>query len=250
MAVSEKLRKTLEKRKKAIAEKGQGFGYITFKPGKKCVRFLPPGDDEDFAIEVETFFLGEGIGSFVSPASFGLPCAAMDMYTELKKSKEEDDNKIAATFKPKKIYLSPVLESTDEKGKTWNPDETLAKLTGGMYSELIDWMLDEDYGDFTDEKNGYIVKINRTGSGQFDTEYKLMKLSEMKLPKKLKGKTFNPEEMVKKILPTYEDTQEKINKFLGIEEDDEPKKKKKKGSKEKEKSSSKDKKKKKKNRDL
>lgn len=238
MAVSEKLRKKLEKRKKQIAEKGKGFGYVTFKEGKEVIRFLNPGDDEDFAIEVELFFLSTEVGSFISPASFGLPCAAMDMYMELKKSKDEDDNEIATKIKPKKIWLSPIIKAKDTKGKTWEEEPTLAKLTGGMYSELIDWMLDEDYGDFTDDKKGYPVKVNRTGTTQFDTEYKLMKLDSQPVPKKLKGQIFNPEEMVKKILPTYEETEEKINQFLGVkgDDDDELKKKKKKGSKDKDKS--------------
>src|ERR1700743_1667228 len=122
MAVSEKLRKKLEKRKQQIADKGKGFGYVTFKEGKKIIRFLNPGDDEDFAVEVELFFLGNDIGSFVSPASFGMPCAAMDMYNELKKSKDEEDNSTAARFKPKKAYFSPIIEAKDEKGKQWEEE--------------------------------------------------------------------------------------------------------------------------------
>lgn len=230
MAITEKLRKKLEKRKQQLADKGKGFGYVTFKEGKKTVRFLNPGDDEDFAVEVILFFFGKEIGGFVSPASFGQPCAAWDAYHELKKSKDEDDNAIAATFKPRKKYFSPIITYKDEKGKEIDEEvgETLALLAGTQYAELIDWMLDEDYGDFTDPVNGYPVKVKRTGAGQFDTVYTQMKLDNSKLPKKYRG-VYNPEEMVKKIIPTFEETEEKLNEFLGIDGAD--KKKKKKGSK-------------------
>lgn len=217
MAVSEKLRKKLEKRKQQIAEKGKGFGYQTFKVGKRAFRPLNPGDDEDFAVEVTMFFFGKDIGGFISPASFGKPCAAMETYNELKKSKEEDDQTIAASFKPRKKFMSPSLFFKDESGKEIDEElgQDLALLTGQQYSELIDWMLDDDYGDFTDPIDGYAIKVTRTGEGQFDTVYMQKKLKNSKLPKKYRG-VYNPEECVKKIIPTYEKTEEMLNEFLGI----------------------------------
>lgn len=239
MAVSEKLRKKLEKRKQQINDKGKGFGYEVFKEGKKVIRALPVGDDEDFAMEVEMFYLGKDIGSFISPRTFGDACAVYDAYEELRKSKDEDDNTTAATFKPKKMNLMAGLVAKDERGKVWDDEKgaTLIKITGGMASELIDWMLDEDAGDFTDAKEGYPIKVKRTGSGQFDTEYTLIKLDKQKLPK-IYNKVYNLEKMIKAIIPTFEQTEEFLNQFLGGGVDEDKPKKKKKGSKDKDKKSS------------
>ncbi len=244
MAVNEKLRKKLEKRKQQLADKGKGMGYESFKEGKKAIRIVNMGDDEDFAIEVTHFYLSKELGGFICPSTFGDPSPAMDAYDMLKKSKDEDDQKLASDFKPRKMYLTGGLVSKDQSGKEWDFDKgtdkkykgvTLIKITGGMYSELIEWMLDEDAGDFTDSKEGYPIKITRVGSGQFDTEYTLLALKPEKcgkIPKEILKHTFNLEEMVKAIIPTAEQIEEKMNSFLGgsmdDDDDDEPKKKKKK----------------------
>lgn len=242
MAVSEKLKKKLLKRKEAIKNSGGGLkGVILFQEGKKRVRFLPVGE-EDFAVEAKTFYLGNDIKGVISPATFGLPCGINETYEKFRKG-DESEQELAATFKPGKKFYSPALAYKDEKGKEIDDrGAQLANLTNGMYNELIDWMLDDDYGDFTDAKTGYDVKVKREGKTKTDTEYSLMKMNSSKLDKKY-NKIYNPEEMLKAILPTYEETQQKMAQFLGLEvedlfskkkkkkkssEDDEPKKKKKK----------------------
>lgn len=243
MAVNEKLRKKLEKRKQQLADKGKGMGYEQFKEGKKTMRIVQVGEDNDFAIEVEHFYLSKELGGYISPRTFGGVDPGYDAYDRLKKSKDEGDQSVAATFKPRKMYLTAGLISKDSSGKEWDFDKgldkkykgvTLIKITGGMYSELIEWMLDEDAGDFTDQKEGYAIKVTRVGTGQFDTEYTLMSLAGKKIgviPKEILKHQFDLEEMVKAITPTEEQIQEKIDSFLGAsmdDDDDEPKKKKKK----------------------
>lgn len=249
MAITEKLRKKLEKRKAEIKNSGGGAkGLILFPEGKKRIRLLPVGDDEDFALETTQFYLGADIKGVISPATFGEPCAIMEMYNELKKSKDDDDKELADTFKPRKRFLSPAIVYTDDKGKQIDDrGEQLALLTNGLYNELIDWMLDEDYGDFTDPKTGYDVVVKREGKGQNDTEYSLLKKPESKLDKKYAKKgPYDIEKMVRDIMPSYEETQNYINQFLGLDPDDEkPKKKKKKGDKGKDSDGKKKKKKKK-----
>lgn len=242
MAITEKMRKKLEKRKKEIADRSSGgFNFISFKEGKTRVRILPGKPDEDFAMEVTQFWFGDKIKGMVSPATFGLPCAATEMYEELRKG-DDGDKDIAKSFAPRTKIMAPMIKYKDEKGKEVDTDTGVKPgiLTGGQYTELVEWMLDEDYGDFTDEKEGYDIKIIRTGKGKTDTEYKQMKMPNSKLAKEYRGKVYDIEKMIKDLLPSYEKTQEMINEFLGIanDEDDKPKKKKKKGSKDK---SSKDK---------
>ena len=223
MAISEKLRKKLEKRKAALKSGGGGLkGLIIFPEGKRRVRFLPVGNDEDFAMEVKQYYLGQEIKGVLSPDTVGLPCAITEVYEALRTSKDEDDKELAATFKPSKKNLSPAIAYKDEKGKEIDErGAQLAVLTTGMYSTLIDWMTDDDYGDFTDPKEGYDVKVKREGKTKTDTEYNMLKMNSSKLPKEYKG-PYNIEEMVKAIMPTYEETQEKIAQFLGVSISDLP----------------------------
>lgn len=237
MALSAKLRKKMEQRKKEMESKGGGMkGLVSFKEGKTRIRFLPVGDN-DFAFMATQFYLGKEIGGFISPATFGEPCAVYEAYTKLNKSSDDDDRELAKSFRPREKPLAPIIKYKDEKGKEVDTEKgvALAILTQDNYTELIDWMLDEDdYGDFTDPKTGYDVKINRTGSGQYDTKYKLMKCDSSKLPKEFAGKTYDAEEMVRKLVISYEETEAFRDRFLGgsvDDDDDEPKKKKKKKSK-------------------
>lgn len=249
MAVSEKLRKRLEKRKKDI-KSGGNYDTIIFPADTTTrIRILNPGDDEDFAEEATTFFLGKDIGTVISPATYGEPCAIMEMYNDLKKG-DEDDKELADTFKPSRGFFAPAIKYNDEKGKEVNTDlgVKLAKLPKGVYDTLIDLVLDDENGEFFDKKDGYDLKIKREGSGRMDTKYTVIPCKNTPTPKKFNG-VYNPIEMIKKLIPTFEETEEKIAEFLNLgKSDDEPKKKKKKSSKED--TSTKKKKKKKKTSDM
>lgn len=236
MAITEKMRKKLEKRKKELADRSSGgFNFISFKEGKTRMRVLPGKPDDDFAIEVIQFWFGEKLKGMISPATFGKPCAAMEMYEELRKG-DDDDKELAASFKPRTKWMAPMIKYKDDKGKEIDKEvgEKPGILTNDMYTEMIEWMLDEDYGDFSDAKDGYDIKVVRAGKGKNDTTYSLMKMPNTKLPKEYR-KVYDIEKMISDLLPSYEKTKETINEFLGVsdDEDDEPKKKKKKGSKDK-----------------
>lgn len=228
MALSEKFKKKMEKRKKAVSSKGGGSkGLIFFKDGKTRIRILNCGDDSDFGVEVTLFYLGKEINNVVSPATFGEPCAIMDRYNELKKG-DDDDKELADTFKPRRRFYAPAIKFKDDKGKDYDDQvgAALAPLTNGCYTDMIDLMLDDENGDFTDPKNGYDVKIIKEGTG-LETTYGVTPCKPTKLPKQFLKKTFDPEEMVKAMIPSFEETESMIAEFLG-----EGKKKKKKSSKE------------------
>lgn len=213
------MKKKLEKRKKDIASNnGGGFKYFTFKEGKTRIRLLPVPSEMEFGVEATFFFPNQTLGSMISPATFGEPCALMEAYERLKNSKDEDDKASAKLVQPKKRYFVMACKFKDEKGTQVDMETgaKLAMLTGQAYQDLIDLYLDEDEaGDMTDPINGYDVKISRTGSGQFDTEYSVLKCKNTKRPIQFKGKTFNPQEEVKKICATYEETQDFCEKILG-----------------------------------
>lgn len=231
MSVSPKMRKILQKRQAEMAKKGGGkFKFVTFKEGKTRMRILPVPADTEFGVEATYFFPNPTIGSVISPATFGEPCALMEAYEKLKKSKDKDD-KILKMLQPKRRYFVMGCKFLDEKGEKVDT-ETGAKLfmlTNQIYQDIIDLYLDEDEaGDMTDPLKGYDLKIKRTGSGQFDTEYSVIKCNPTRRPIQFKGQVFNPAEELKKVVSTYEETQEVLSQIMGstdIDDEGTPKKK-------------------------
>lgn len=232
------LKDRMAKKKEELKKIGGGGGIIFLKPGTKRVRVLPTGDENDFVMEVTQFYLGGEIKGVFSPATFGKPCAIMEAYEELKKSDDPDDKELAKKFVPKKKYLMPVIVYKDTKGKELDTDNSgkLVQLTKGLYEDIIDLYLDEDdWGDMTDKKIGYDLKLVREGTTLTDTEYSAKPCKNSKIhPSYKKSDDIDLMAMVVNIIPTYEETQDYINKYLNLDDDDEqPTKKKKKRNKKK-----------------
>jgi len=212
-------RKSLMATRKSIKASQEGGNMIFFKADTTTrIRVLPVDEDKEFGQEVVHFFLGQEIKGVVSPMTFGEPCAIYEKYEELKNG-DDDDKALAAKLKPKRKFVVPAIKYEDKMGK--KVDEKigakLAQLTVGQYQDLIDLYLDEENGDFTNPKSGYDVKITRTGSGMMDTEYSMLAGKSSPLSPKY-NKIYDLEAMVRKEIPTYEETQEILNRFLGIGE--------------------------------
>jgi len=239
------LKERMKKKKEELKTKGQKGNVLFIKEGTLRVRLLPVGADNDIIAEVTHFYLNEKLRGFFSPSTFCEPCPGIEAYNDLKKSKDETDQDLAKKLSPKQAYLMPVLVYEDEKGKKIDKEksEKLMKITGGLYQTIIDLYLDDDeWGDMTDPKNGYDLKITRTGKGKNDTEYSVAPCKNTPLPKEYAKKTYDLEKMVKAEIESYDVIQDKVSEFLGIDDDDKPKKKKDKKGKSKDKDKKEDKK--------
>lgn len=221
-------------RKKKLAEKGSGNGFVFPGNGTTRIRIVSAGPNEELGVEVIRFYLKDH--SIISPASFDEPCPVMDKYKELKDSKDEDDKKLAKKFVPSRRYVIAGLVYKDEKGKEFDYDgkPRLVMIPSSVYQDIIELYLDEDEaGDMTDPKNGYDIKIDRSGSGKFDTSYSVRNCKPTKVDKELL-KPVDLIGMVKSQIKPYEEIEEELNKFLNNSPDDyddedeeEPRKKKK-----------------------
>lgn len=221
-------------RKKKLAEKGSGNGFVFPGNGTTRIRIVSAGPNEELGVEVIRFYLKDH--SIISPASFDEPCPVMDKYKELKDSKDEDDKKLAKKFVPSRRYVIACLVYKDEKGKEFDYDgkPRLVMIPSSVYQDIIELYLDEDEaGDMTDPKNGYDIKIDRSGSGKFDTSYSVRNCKPTKVDKELL-KPVDLIGMVKSQIKPYEEIEEELNKFLNNSPDDyddedeeEPRKKKK-----------------------
>lgn len=236
MATKKKsLKQRMKEKKEELKRKSSNSSILRQKEeGTMRVRILPVGEDTEFVFEITQFWLGKDVGSCISPVTLGEPCAIMEKYTELKESGDESDKEIAKKLMPKRRYVIPVLVYKDDKGKTVNTEDSgkLLQVTGGLYQSIIDLYLDEDeWGDMTDPKEGYDLKITREGLGMTDTEYSVQPCKNTPINKAFR-KEIDLEKMVRAEVATYEETETKLGKFMGTSDegdDDKTPKKKKKG---------------------
>lgn len=224
MAKKESLKERLKKRKGTLKTRGGGdFKFYTIPEGVTRMRPLPVGEENDWAFEATTFYLGKELGTVISPITFGGKCALMKKHLALKESKNEMDKDFAKNkLAPRNKWFVPHIKFTDEKGTEIDPGEAkLTMLATGQYNDLLDLYLDDEQGDFTDPINGYDIKYKRTGKGKMDTEYSLTPCKPTKLAKEFRKETYNPEEMLKALVPTYEETKEFLERFLNAAGSDE-----------------------------
>ena len=221
------LKERLAEKKKELAKKGQGGGFILKQKeeGTMRLRLLPTGEDNDIAFEATAFWLGDNNGEVISPATFGEPCAIMEKYEKLKKSKDDDDLDLAKKLVPRKKYIIPVIIYSDDKGKKIDTSLTaeprLFQIAPGTYQDIIDLYLDSDeWGDMTDRDEGYDIKIIRTGKGKNDTKYNVTACKNTPLAKEFRKTKIDLEKMVRDKTSSYEETLTKLNSFLGTSDDD------------------------------
>lgn len=210
-------------RKKELESKGSGSGLIYPKEGVTRVRLKSPGMDEEIGIEVIHFYFGGDMGSVISPATFDEPCPIMEKYQELKNSSDEDDKELAKRLVPKRKYILGGIFYKDEKGKEVDPDRVDRGLMvgRGVYQDIIELFLDEDeWGDMTDPKTGYDIKITRSGKGKNDTEYLVSPCQKKSLEKQY-HKPIDLEKIVRGQIPSYDKIKETLSKFLKESPDDE-----------------------------
>lgn len=225
------LKDRLKKKRDELATKGGGGSVLYIKEGTTRVRILPI-KEEELAYEVTHFYLNEKLKGIYSASTFDEDCPAMNAYQELKNSKDDDDQELAKKLSPKKAYLIPVVVYEDDKGKKIDKEKAgkLMKISNGVYQSIIDLYLDEDeWGDMTDPKDGYDIKIIRAGKGKNDTEYSVMACKNTPLDKEYAKTKVDLKAMVKGLIEPFDIVQGKVNEFLGIDDDDddEPKKNKK-----------------------
>lgn len=209
-------------RKKQFESKSSGGGIIFPKEGTMRLRIHSQGPDEEIGMEVIQFYLGPQKG-VISAATFDEPCPFMDKYKELKDSKDEDDQNLAGLLAPRRRYIIGGTLYKDEKGKEIDPDNTrkLIQIPRSVYQDIIELFLDEDdWGDMTDVKEGYDIKITRSGKGKNDTSYSVSPCQRKPFPKELQ-KPLSLEEGVRKRMLTYDEAEDLLREFLNEDHDSE-----------------------------
>lgn len=215
-------RERLLQRKEEFAKKSSYGTFQFIKEGTTRLRMKSQGDDKELGMEVTTFYLGKELGTVYSPMTFGEDCPFMEMYQKLKASSKESDKNMASLIVPKKRYLIGGIGYKDIKGKEIDQDkiDKVWVVTQSVYQDIIDLYLDEDeWGDMTDNDEGYDLKITRTGTGKNDTNYTVSPCQKKALPSKLQGPV-DIEGIMRTQVKSYDELSEILEKYLNSSMDD------------------------------
>lgn len=147
------------------SKSGSSNDYDKLQPGKNIRRVLwPKGDNELFFTEGFVHF---GVGSegktmVTCPKTWGENerCPICEYVDKLRKSKDEDDKKLASQLgRRKRDYMNVIDRDGDsEEPKVLPCGPTVVKA-------ILDVMCDPDYADVTDPKGGRDVTISKNGQG-------------------------------------------------------------------------------------
>lgn len=142
-----------------------GGGWWRAPVGTSTIRVLPPvGTMEFFFVEVGQHYIGDSKDGLYCPnVCAGQPCPICEVQDELYKAGDKDT---AAKFRVGRSFFINLIDRA-------HPDQGVLKYQCGttIFTQLVAYINDPDYGDISDPDAGYDVKVERTGEGKNDTRY-------------------------------------------------------------------------------
>lgn len=154
--------------------RGEGGGERSYwKPqenSKHRLRFLLHDDSGDPFKEYHNHYgIADQRSGFLCPErNFGEECEicefATEMYEEGKAEGAEQYQELAKDLWPSVRYYSAIveIEQKDDGSKEIIEGPSWYNYSETVYEELLDYMLDQDYNDFTDLEKGHDVKLSYT----------------------------------------------------------------------------------------
>jgi hypothetical protein len=118
------------------------------------LRIVPTADGDPFKEYWFHYEIGSQGGFLCPKKNFSDSCAVCDFASKLYKEKDEESAKMAKKFLPRQRFFSPIVVRGEEKEgvKIWG----YGKL---VYQDLINLVLNPDYGDITEPANGTDLTI-------------------------------------------------------------------------------------------
>ena len=142
----------------ALTKAGDNSADIFWKPeeGAQVIRLVCPTDGDPFREFYFHYGLGaEGRTTVLSPRTFGETDPISEFGTKLWKNGTDEDKNAAKRFWPKmRIFAPVVVRGEEDKGVRW---WGFSKTT---YENLLNVVLDPDYGDITDTSSGTDIRID------------------------------------------------------------------------------------------
>jgi len=122
------------------------------------VRIIAFPDNDGQPFKERWFYYGVGNNpGLLTPNQFGKPDPIQELINKLRSDDTKESYELAKKLYPKmRSYAAVIVRGEEDKGvRLWAFGKT-------VYQELLKIMLDSDYGDITDVKEGFDVKVNCT----------------------------------------------------------------------------------------
>ena len=127
------------------------------EPGKNQVRIVPYQFNKDNPFIEMYFHYDLGKKNYLSPVSYGDPDPVEEFAQKLRATGKSDDFNLAKKLTPKMRVYAPVLvRGKESEGvKLWGFGKQ-------VYTELLGFIADPDYGDITDVQAGRDISVEFT----------------------------------------------------------------------------------------
>jgi len=135
------------------------------EPGKQIIRIVPYQHNKENPFNEMYFHYDLGKRNYLSPVTYGEADPVEEFAQKLRATGKSDDFKLAKKLTPKmRVYVPVLVRGKESEGvKLWGFGKQ-------VYTELLGFIADPDYGDITDVKAGRDVLVEFTpaeGVGQF-----------------------------------------------------------------------------------
>ncbi len=135
------------------------------EPGKQTIRIVPYQYDRDNPFQELYFHYDLGKKNYLSPVTYGKADPVVEFAEKLKSSGNSDEWKLGKKLEPKlRTYVPVLVRGKESEGvKFWGFGKT-------VYTELLGFITDPDYGDLSDPMNGRDIVVEFTpseGAGQY-----------------------------------------------------------------------------------
>lgn len=158
------MRYDVEGMKENLAKVGGGGGFWKAPVGNTKVRILPGevGNCDKGAfyrtIRTHRTDLGEGLRNFKAPTN---RWDAFEAAAEIFQSHGMQEQ--AKSCRARVSFALNLVPDGEKEISIW-------QCSGKIIKKLVSFIVDEDFGDFTDPETGYCITVNREGEG-FSTRY-------------------------------------------------------------------------------
>ena len=135
------------------------------EPGKQIIRIVPYQHNKENPFNEMYFHYDLGKRNYLSPITYGEADPVEEFAQKLRATGKSDDFNLAKKLTPKmRVYVPVLVRGKESEGvKLWGFGKQ-------VYTELLGFIADPDYGDITDVKAGRDVLVEFTpaeGVGQF-----------------------------------------------------------------------------------
>ena len=217
-------RDKLAKKKAELDSKNRGGNAKNavhiMKQGDHYLRIVPQPEDESWFREALRVYINNEY--LIVPKVAKQDSVFKLLHDHLKSQGDADDLAHAKKLQEREVAYIYCYVYADSKRKSLMYDKPrYVPLSSGVFSDLINYTLDDEWGDPADAQNGYDLCIKRVGSTLQDTEYSLSVKPKSPLKREvlgeLYGKTFNLDEQFQPILSSHAECLEALAKYMGMD---------------------------------